>query len=55
MWLSVNNSGSLSGTKSHNGTHKFSTGVIPYFWVRLPFFTIGAEKVAKKELLLSGQ
>ncbi len=54
MWLSVKKSGSLSGTKTYNGTPKFSTGVIPYFWVCLPFFAIGAEKVAKTVLLLSG-
>jgi hypothetical protein len=29
--------------------------MIPYFWVRLPFFAIGAEKVAKIVPLLSGR
>ncbi len=42
--------------KIHSGTHKFfSGGVIPYLGVRLPFFTLGAEKVEKTLSFLSGQ
>jgi hypothetical protein len=48
-------SGSLSGTKTYRGTLNFSTGAIPYFWVRLPLFAFGAEKVAKTVSLLSEQ
>ncbi len=40
-WLSVNKSSSLSGTKTYKGTLNFSTGAIPYFWVRF-FFAFGA-------------
>ncbi len=48
MWLSVNKSSSLSETKIQGGTHEFSAGAIPYLWVRLPLFAIGAEEVAKQ-------
>ncbi len=33
-WLSVKRSGSLSGTKTYKRKLNFSTGTIPYFWVR---------------------
>ncbi len=46
---------SLSGTKIEGGTHKFSAGAILYLWEHLPFFAVGAEKIAKTVLLLSGQ
>jgi hypothetical protein len=45
--------GSLSGTQAYNGTITFSTGAVPYFWVRF-FFAFGAEKVTKMLLLLLG-
>ncbi len=32
--------GSLSGTKTYNGTHEFSAGTISYFQVRLLFFAV---------------
>ena len=53
-WVSVRKSGSLSGTETYNGTHKISAGAFPYFWVRLLFFAVGVEKLAKTVLLLSG-
>ncbi len=34
--------------------NSYSAGAIPYFWLRLPLFAVGAEKVAKMLLLLSG-
>jgi hypothetical protein len=48
-------SSSLSGTKIQGEAHKFSAGTIPYLWVCLPFFAVGAKKVAKTVLILSGQ
>jgi hypothetical protein len=36
-------------------TSSYSARPIPYFWVQLPLFVFGAEKVAKTLSLLSGQ
>jgi hypothetical protein len=32
--------------------NSYSAGTIPYFWVRLPLFVFGAEKVAKNAIAL---